>query len=64
MTATLRVTTPDEIADALAEMLHAAQREVPVHRKSEVLDELTPYDWRHRALDLLLTDWERARAGR
>ena len=62
MTTILRITddsTTDDIAAALAEMLHAAQRETPVHRRSELHDELTPWDHRHLGLDMLLDDWQR-----
>lgn len=62
---TLRITddsTPEDIAEALGHMLHAAKREVPIHRKSELRDDLTPYDLRHQGLDMLLLDWERAKA--
>jgi hypothetical protein len=54
--------TPEDIAEALGHMLAATQREQYVHRKSELHDEPTPWDQRHLGLDLLLEEWERAKA--
>ena len=59
---TLRITdesTAEEIAEALGHMLHAAQREMPVVGTP---DHPTPWDQRHRGLDMLLADWQRAKA--
>lgn len=54
-------TTPEQIAEMLAVMLEATRREVYVHRKSELLDDLTPWDHRHGGLDVLLDEYERAK---
>lgn len=60
--AALRITeesTRPEIAEAITHLGQRARREFPVVGTE---DQPTPWDLRHQAIDMLLVDWERARA--
>lgn len=52
-------TTKAELAEALTNLSHTAQREFPVVGTEDVP---TPWDCRHRVINALLCDWERAPA--
>lgn len=50
-------TTKAELAEALANMLHRAKREMP---RVGTVEHPTPWDKRHAAMDALLEDWVKA----
>lgn len=52
-------TTRAELAEALTNLSHAAQREFPVVGSE---DAPTPWDRRHRTINQLLHDWQAAPA--